>query len=82
MRAVTQIPHPDIRIMIFTWNGKYLLEMEAGSFKQTFKIPEEAVNGVDDLKTIVDQEFIDEALERFRGMMASLRSKMTKLQNQ
>ena len=62
--------------MVHTWNGKYLLELEAGSFKQTFKIPEEAVAGPEGLKSIVNAEFIEECLVRFEGMMNSLKTHM------
>jgi hypothetical protein len=62
--------------MVHHWNGKYLLELEAGPFKQTFKIPEAAVEGPDAVKSIVNEEFISECLVRFESMMKSLKTHM------
>lgn len=66
--------------MIFSWNEKYLLELEVGSFKQTFKIPQNAVKGPEEVANWVDEEFIEEALDRFRAMMASMKKSMSKTQ--
>lgn len=64
--------------MVHTWNSKYILELEAGPFKQTFKIPEEAVAGPEAVKNIVTEEFVEECLVRFESMMNSLKEQMQK----
>jgi hypothetical protein len=72
MRVVGQIPHPDIKITIFHWNNRYLIKLEAGPFEQTFKIEEYDLSSEEEVKTIVNQEFIQQAIARFEDMAKSL----------
>lgn len=68
MRIIAQIPHPDLRIVIMSWNEKYLIEMEAGQYKQTYKISTDSVNGLEGVKALCTPELIQKTLERFREM--------------
>ena len=72
MRVVREIEHPDCKITIFQWNNKYLIKLESGPFEQTFKINEFDVSSEEDLKTILNESFIDQALARFADMARSL----------
>jgi hypothetical protein len=72
MRVVGEIPHPECKITIFNWNNKYLIKLELGPFEQTFKIQEYAVASEDDLKKIVDEDFIQQAMARFADMSRSI----------
>lgn len=76
MRVVGEIPHPDCKITIFHWNNRYLLKLEAGLLEQTFKVHEYDIASEDDLKKIMNEEFITKAMERFMEMHASLRASM------
>lgn len=76
MRVVGEIPHPDCKITIFHWNNRYLLKLEAGLLEQTFKVSEYDISSEEDLKKILNEEFINKALERFREMYVSLRASM------
>ncbi len=68
MRVVGEIPHPDCKITLLAWNNRYLVKLEQGYMEQTFKIDQFDINSDADLLTIVDQEFIDKALNRFAEM--------------
>ena len=68
MRQVGEIAHPECKITIFSWNNRYLVKFERGYLEQTFKIDQFDVAGDDELRKIVDQEFIKSALERFEEM--------------
>ena len=68
MRIVAQIPHRDIKISIFSYNEKYIIEMEAGQYKQTYKISADSVNGIEDVKTLCSEELITHTLNRFSAM--------------
>ena len=46
MRAIETIPHPRIRIVVHSWNGKWIVEFEAASYKQAIKIDQEAVKTI------------------------------------
>ena len=72
MRVVCEIIHPECKVTIFYWNNKYLIKIEAGPFEQTFKIDEFDLNGEADLKKIVDNDFIQQAMARFADMSRSL----------
>ena len=72
MRLVREIPHPDCKITIFSWNNRYLIKLEQGLLEQTFKIPETDVTGEEDLLSIIDAEFLHQARDRFQDMGQSL----------
>lgn len=68
MRIVAEVPHPVMKISIFSWNEKYHLKFEAGPFEQTYKIKQMDVTGVEDVKNMVTDEFCARVLERFKVM--------------
>ena len=71
MRVVGRIPHPGISITLFEYNEKFTIKMEAGPMEQSYKIPTESVGSVDNLKSIVDEQFLNECLEHFNAMFLS-----------
>ena len=72
MRVVGEIAHPEIKITIFHWNNRYLIKLEAGPFEQTFKIEEYNISSEDDIKEILNESFLQQAIERFSDMAKSL----------
>lgn len=68
MRLVGQIPHPRLKISVFNYNAKYIIEVEIGPFKQTYKIPETEVSGMNEIQRLVDAEFIESNAKRFLEM--------------
>jgi hypothetical protein len=68
MRVVADIPHPRYKIQIFNYNSKYMLKVELGQFEQVFKIGEADVFGLDEVKAMITQELLDNALDRFMSM--------------
>lgn len=72
MRVVGEIPHPEIKITLFHWNNRYLIKLEAGPFEQTFKVQEFDVSSEEELKRIVSEAFLRQAIERFIDMAKSL----------
>jgi uncharacterized protein YprB with RNaseH-like and TPR domain len=76
MRVVGEIPHPDCKITIFAWNNRYLIKLEQGLLEQTFKVNEYDVTSEAELYRIVDEAFLEEAMQRFAGMGESLRQAM------
>lgn len=49
-----------------------MIKLEAGSFEQTFKVSEFDITSEDDLKNMVDADFLKEAEARFNDMAQSL----------
>lgn len=72
MRIVGEITHPQCRISLFHWNGKYLIKIEVGGLEQTFKVDELDVEGESGLREMITESFIQEALARFEAMRTSL----------
>ena len=69
MRVIANIPHEEMKISVFSWNGKYLIKLEKGGFEQTYKISE--MDFVDDaeLEKMLDEEFKEKVVEIFQTMM-------------
>ncbi len=74
MRIIANIPHPKITISVFSMNDKYLVKFEAGPMEQVFKFFHDEVNGVEGVKQMVDDEFLDKVMERFNEMYLSLKA--------
>ncbi|MCX8489895.1 MAG: hypothetical protein ORN54_02390 [Cyclobacteriaceae bacterium] len=72
MRIVGEIPHPELKITIFHWNNRYLIKLEAGPFEQTFKVEEYDLSSEEEVRHIVNEEFIQQSIERFKDMAKSL----------
>lgn len=72
MRVVREISNPDCKITIFSWNNRFLIKLEQGMLEQTFKIPELDLTSEEDLDTILDAEFLQQAARRFMDMGQSL----------
>jgi hypothetical protein len=72
MRVVAEIPNPDMKITLFSWNGKYLIKMEKGPLEQTYKVDEMEVMGEGDVRQMLDDTFLGRALARFQDMRQDL----------
>ena len=68
VRVIAEIPHERYKIQIFNYNSKYLVKVELGQFEQIFKIGEMDVNGIEDIKSMVTDELLENCLQRFVGM--------------
>lgn len=80
MRVVAEIPHPEVKITVFSWNGKYLVKLERGPFEQTYKISEMDILDEADVQKMIDAPFIASVLERFSGMAQSLHEAQERLE--
>ena len=81
MRVIADIPHPKFKIQIFSLNEKYLLKIDAGPMEQTYKIPMDQVNGDEDVKAILDEEFLQNVYDHFTNMFISFRDAKSRLYN-
>ena len=80
MRVVAEIPHNNLKITVFAWNGKYLLKLEKGMYEQTYKISEMDVIGDDDIKTLAtDPVFVNSAIDRFIEMNKGLNEALNRI---
>lgn len=68
MRLVANIPHPKLKISIMSYMDKWLIEIEGGAYKQTFKVSHEGVPALEDVKKLITEELLNGCMERFNGM--------------
>jgi hypothetical protein len=74
MRIIDSIPNESMGISIFQMNDKYMVKFEAGPMEQTFKFFVEEMKSVDNLKTKITPEFIEETRKRFNEMFLQMKS--------
>ncbi|MFK7946073.1 MAG: hypothetical protein AB8G11_00670 [Saprospiraceae bacterium] len=69
MRIVGDIPNPYCKITIFKTTSRFSVKFEQGNFEQTFKFRVgDAINNLNDVKTIVTEDFINQVLAHFDAM--------------
>lgn len=68
MRVVAEIPHEHYKIQIFSFSGKYILQISLDQYEQTFKIGENDVANLEDVKQMVTPELLSNCLKRFIAM--------------
>ncbi|MBK6522898.1 MAG: hypothetical protein IPG08_11495 [Sphingobacteriaceae bacterium] len=78
MRIIDSIPHASLTISIFLMNDKYLVKFEAGPMEQIFKFTVAEVKSVENLKKLINEEFIETCRARFNEMFLQLKATTTK----
>ncbi len=78
MRIIAEIPHPQCKISVFYMNGKYIVQFAVGPYEQSFKWSEVdyAIKNVEDIIKIINQDFINEVLNRFKNMHQQTNTRM------
>ncbi len=64
---------------MFHWNNRYIIKLEKGYLEQTFKIDQFDLSSENDLRILVNDEFIREAMIRFEAMDQSLQKPLQNL---
>lgn len=68
MRIIETIPHPQLRISIFSMNDKYLVKIEAGPYEQVYKVDQMEIDGLNALKKLMNDDFLEGVATVFRTM--------------
>lgn len=79
MRVIGEIANTNCKITLFSWNNRYLIKLERGYLEQTFKVDQFDLTSDKDLTTVVNDEFIQQALARFDSMDQSLAEALQRL---
>lgn len=74
MRIIDTIPHPSITISIFQMNEKFIVKFEAGPMEQAFKFDNADVKGLDNLKKMINPDFIETVRKRFNEMYLQMKA--------
>lgn len=59
-------------------NDKYLVKLEAGPMEQVFKFSMEEVKNVENLKKMINDDFIEKCRSRFNEMFLQLKETTSK----
>lgn len=77
MRIEGFIPHPKYKITVFKSGLRYILKLETSDFEQSVKFRDGEVQGITDIRTLLDQKWLDAIDLQFnqllRGRVAALR---------
>lgn len=79
MRVIEEIAHPACKITIFQWNGKYLVKFETATMEQTYKVNEQDVQGLADVKKMINHDFITKVYQRFLDMSKDMNEEFKKI---
>ncbi len=77
MRIIDSIPHPSMTISIFQMNDKYMVKFEAGPMEQVFKYSVQEIKSLDNLKRIINTDFIETTRARFNEMYLQLKDSIS-----
>jgi hypothetical protein len=72
MRVIGEIPSTHCKITLYQWNNRYLIKLEQGYLEQTFKVDQFELTSEKDLNILVNENFIQKAVERFTDMEKTL----------
>jgi hypothetical protein len=79
MRVIRETTLQSCRITFFSWNNRYIIKLEQGLFEQTFKIDQFDITNEEELISLIDAEFVQQAINRFSEMGRSLYEAKTRL---
>jgi hypothetical protein len=68
VRTIAEIPHHTFKISIFSYNSKYIVKIELSQYEQSFKINEADVIGLEEVKKMITDEFLENCMGRFLTM--------------
>lgn len=79
MRTIAEIPHHTFKISIFSYNSKYIVKIELSQYEQSFKINEADVVGLEDVKKMISDKFLENCMDRFLTMREDWTKSFTEL---
>ena len=68
MRIVGNIPNPSFKITVFSYNMKFIVKIETGPMSQEYKLGEDEVSGLGDIRQILSEDFLRKVKVRFDEM--------------
>lgn len=75
MRIIGQLPHPFLKITVFSLNMKFAVKFEAGLMEQTYKFREsDVMKSLSDIEKLIDETFTNQVIEHFKEMNTTLGS--------
>jgi len=79
MRVIADIPHEACKITVYAWNSRYIIKLEKGLLEQTYKIDEFELSGIEDIKKLLDETFMQQVLARFVAMRTDFQAALYRI---
>lgn len=68
MRSIGIIPHPKLRIEVYSQEQYFYVEIEAGPMKQCYKFRKDQAKNLGELQALMDDTFLNLCYTRFEEM--------------
>lgn len=78
MRVLATIPHPTFKIVAYTLDRHYYIEVEAGPMKQCYKLNKETTKGLEGIQKWLDDEFLAHLQATFESMYKSHKASISR----
>jgi hypothetical protein len=69
---IGDIPNDRCKISLYKWNSKYFVKFETPDLEQIFKISEMEIAGEENIRTMIDDAFVERVIKRFEDMYKDL----------
>ncbi len=77
MRILGYIENEKCKVTVFQQGLRFMVKFEDGLYEQAYKFREsEKINGLGDIQSLIDEDFISEVMLRFTNMRRSTGSMM------
>ena len=68
MVNTAKIAHPKLDVSVFLRENKYTIKIVLDQYEQVFRINQSDVTGMDDIRALVNEEFLNKVYLRFVEM--------------
>jgi hypothetical protein len=68
MRFIKEIPNEFCKTSLFSFNNKFIIKFEAGSYEQIYKVSELDISSEDEIEEMLGDDFYSKVIERFKAM--------------
>jgi hypothetical protein len=82
MRVLKEFSVQGCKVTLYLWNNRYLIKMEQGYLEQTFKVDQFEFDDEDSVLQLLDERFVEEAVDRFDAMARSLHEVLQRVNDQ
>jgi hypothetical protein len=85
MKTTTKVAHPVMDISIFLRENTYLIKIVLNQYEQIYRVKQLDVTGIDDVKKMLDEDFLNKTYMRFVEMSKDFKASfnnINKIQNE
>lgn len=79
MITTAKIAHPKLDVSVFLRENKYTIKIVLDQYEQVFRISQTDVTGMDDIRALVSEEFLNKVYLRFVDMSKDFKEAFDKI---